>query len=90
VIGPAFTTHHPPPTTHHFRLRQLEPRNRRQRGHQPLQVAVHPRDVERHRLDLLRAARPLAFGGAAFLIQVLAHPLERLHDCLDALPELDA
>ena len=69
--------------------RQFQSRDRRQRGDQPLQVAVHPRDVERDRVDLLRRA-PRPLGRSPFLVQVGAHPVERVDDRLDALAELDA
>ena len=61
----------------------------RQGRNQPLQVAVHPGDVEGDRINLTRAARPLPLGGPALLIQVVSHGSERLHDGLHAMPEFD-
>lgn len=68
---------------------QLQQRDRREHRNQRLQVAVHSRHVEGDRVDLLRAARPLALGRAAFLIEVRTQRGERFDNRLDALAELD-
>jgi hypothetical protein len=56
---------------------------------QPLQVAVHPGDVDGDRINLTRAARPLPLGCPALLVQIVSHRCERLHDGLHAVPEFD-
>src|SRR5262245_19858129 len=76
--------------TVHVTRRQFEQANRWERWQNPLQIAVHPCYVERHRIDLTRPARPLALGSTSLLVQIVAHRVERFDDGFNTLAEFDA